>query len=50
MLERADDIVVAFLALLERLAPEARAAFLLREMFDTDYDGLSRTAAHIKLA
>jgi len=43
MLERADDIVVAFLALLERLAPEARAAFLLREMFDADYDDLSRT-------
>src|SRR5215470_19530068 len=43
MLERADDIVVAFLALLERLPPEARTAFLLREMFDADYDDLSRT-------
>ncbi|WP_066270218.1 RNA polymerase sigma-70 factor [Hydrogenophaga palleronii] len=37
MLERADDVSVAFLALLERLAPEARAAFLLREVFDADY-------------
>ena len=37
LLERADDISVAFLALLERLAPEARAAFLLREVFDADY-------------
>jgi RNA polymerase sigma-70 factor (TIGR02957 family) len=36
-LERADDVSVAFLALLERLAPEARAAFLLREVFDADY-------------
>jgi RNA polymerase sigma-70 factor (ECF subfamily) len=43
MLERAEDIAVAFLALLERLAPEARTAFLLREMFDADYDELSRT-------
>jgi len=37
VLERADDISVAFLTLLERLAPEARAAFLLREVFDADY-------------
>jgi len=37
VLERADDISVAFLALLERLNPEARAAFLLREVFDADY-------------
>lgn len=37
VLERADDVSVAFLVLLERLAPEARAAFLLREVFDADY-------------
>ncbi len=37
LLERVDDISVAFLALLERLAPEARAAYLLREVFDADY-------------
>jgi RNA polymerase sigma-70 factor (TIGR02957 family) len=36
-LERVDDLSVAFLALLERLAPEARAAYLLREVFDADY-------------
>lgn len=36
-LERADDVSVAFLALLERLAPEARAAYLLHEVFDADY-------------
>ncbi|AKM03364.1 MULTISPECIES: RNA polymerase sigma-70 factor [Burkholderia cepacia complex] len=35
--ERADDVSVAFLKLLERLTPEARAAFLLREVFDADY-------------
>lgn len=37
ILERADDVSVAFLVLLERLAPEARAAFLMREVFDADY-------------
>jgi len=37
LLERADDVSVAFLVLLERLSPEARAAFLLREVFDADY-------------
>jgi len=42
-LERADDISVAFLLLLERLTPDARAAFLLREVFDTDYAELART-------
>ncbi|HEY3597657.1 MAG TPA: RNA polymerase sigma-70 factor [Paraburkholderia sp.] len=35
--ERADDVSVAFLMTLERLTPEARAAFLLREVFDADY-------------
>jgi len=43
LLERADDISIAFLAVLERLAPEARAAFLLREVFDADYDEIART-------
>ncbi len=38
LLERVDDVSVAFLALLERLAPEARAAYLLREVFDADHD------------
>jgi RNA polymerase sigma-70 factor (TIGR02957 family) len=37
MLERADQISVAFLLLLERLSPEARAAYLLKEVFDADY-------------
>src|SRR6185436_3324123 len=35
--ELASDLSVAFLALLERLAPEERAAFLLHEVFDSDY-------------
>jgi len=36
-LELADDISQAFLVMLERLAPEERAVFLLREVFDADY-------------
>ncbi|VWD42788.1 RNA polymerase subunit sigma-24 [Burkholderia lata] len=41
MTERANDVSVAYLLLLERLAPEARAAFLLREVFDADYDEIA---------
>ena len=36
-LELADDLSIAFLTLLERLAPEERAAFLLRDVFDVGY-------------
>jgi RNA polymerase sigma-70 factor (TIGR02957 family) len=39
--ELADDVSVAFLLLLERLTPESRAAFLLHEVFDTDYDEIA---------
>jgi len=35
--ERSSEVSVALLLLLERLAPEARAAFVLREVFDVDY-------------
>ncbi len=42
ILERADDVSIAFLRLLERLSPEARAAFLLREVFDVDYPDIAR--------
>ena len=41
-LERVGELSIAFLAVLERLSPEARAAFLLREIFDTDYDEVAR--------
>jgi RNA polymerase sigma-70 factor (ECF subfamily) len=43
LLERADDLSMAFLTVLERLTPEARAAFLLREVFDADYDEIAQT-------
>lgn len=40
--ELASDLSVAFLAVLERLAPEERAAFLLHEMFDSDYGEIAQ--------
>ncbi len=36
-LARADDLSVALFLVLERLSPDERAAFLLREAFDADY-------------
>ena len=38
---RYGDLSVALLALLERLSPEARAAFLLRDVFDVDYPDIA---------
>jgi RNA polymerase sigma-70 factor (ECF subfamily) len=50
--EMASDLSVAFLLLLERLAPEERAAFLLREVFDRGYEEIAevvgRTAVHAR--
>lgn len=40
--ERSSDVSVALLSLLERLAPEARAAFLLREVFDVSYPDVAQ--------
>jgi RNA polymerase sigma-70 factor (ECF subfamily) len=40
--EMASDLSMAFLVLLERLAPEERAALLMRDVFDTDYDEIAR--------
>lgn len=39
--ELASDLSMAFLVLLERLAPEERAAFLLREVLDAGYDEIA---------
>jgi RNA polymerase sigma-70 factor (ECF subfamily) len=36
-LERAGEVSVAFMWVLERLSPEERAAFLMRQVFDADY-------------
>jgi RNA polymerase sigma-70 factor (TIGR02957 family) len=48
--EFADDVSVAFLFMLERLSPEARAAFLMREVFDADYDEVARTLGKTEAA
>jgi RNA polymerase sigma-70 factor (ECF subfamily) len=40
--ERANELSVAFLHMLERLAPEERAAFLLRQAFDYEYEDIAR--------
>lgn len=40
--ELASDLSMAFLVLLERLAPEERAAFLLREVLGADYAEIAR--------
>ena len=42
LLEQVDQISLGLLLLLERLTPEARAAFLLREVFDVDYAELAQ--------
>jgi RNA polymerase sigma-70 factor (TIGR02957 family) len=39
--EVADSLSLAFLVLLERLSPEQRAVFLLREVFDYPYDRIA---------
>jgi RNA polymerase sigma-70 factor (ECF subfamily) len=50
--ERASDLSIALLLMLERLAPEERAAFLLRDVFDTGYGEiagiLSRSEASVR--
>ena len=40
--ELASDLSIAFLMLLERLAPDERAAFLLHDVFDCGYDDIAR--------
>jgi len=40
--ELASDLSVAFLHMLERLGPEERAAFLLRQVFEHDYAEIAR--------
>ncbi|MEJ2059972.1 MAG: RNA polymerase sigma-70 factor [Gammaproteobacteria bacterium] len=41
-IELAGDISLAYLRLLERLSPEERAAFLLREVFEYDYPAIGQ--------
>jgi RNA polymerase sigma-70 factor (ECF subfamily) len=48
--ELADDLSLAFLLLLERLSPEERAAFLLREAFGAEYAEIARTLEKSEVA
>lgn len=41
--ELASSLTTAFLVLLEQLAPTERAVFLLREVFDLDFDDIARS-------
>jgi RNA polymerase sigma-70 factor (ECF subfamily) len=41
--EQNDDLSLAFLRLLDRLGPEERAAFLLREVFEQDYSAIAES-------
>lgn len=43
---RADEVSVAFLALLEQLKPDERAAFLLKDVFDYDYPEIAPLLDH----
>ena len=49
-LEIADDLSVAFLLLLERLGPDERAAFLLHDVFDTDYEQIAQSLDKTEVA
>lgn len=49
-LERAEMVSLAFLAVLERLAPLERAAFLLREVFEHDYASIAALLGRSQVA
>ena len=49
-LEFADNLSLAFLALLERLSPTERAAFLLREVFEVSYAEIARVVGRNETA
>ncbi len=48
--EMVSDLSMAFLVLLESLGPEERAAFLLREVFNTDYSEIARVLERTEAA
>ncbi|RQP25602.1 RNA polymerase sigma-70 factor [Piscinibacter terrae] len=48
--EFASDLSLAFLYVLERLSPDERAAFLLRQVFDQDYGDIATTLGKTEAA
>jgi RNA polymerase sigma-70 factor (ECF subfamily) len=49
-LDLADDLSMALLTLLERLAPEERAAFLLHDVFEVDYRAIASVIGRTEAA
>jgi RNA polymerase sigma-70 factor (ECF subfamily) len=49
-MELADDVSIAFLAILEKLSPEERAVFLLREVFEFEYAEIAAIVAKSEAA
>ena len=49
-IDLSSDLSMAFLVLLERLSPDERAAFLLREVFDAGYDEIAGVLDKTKVA
>jgi len=50
MLEKVENISIAFLTMLERLSPEGRAAFLMREVFAASYRDIALTLSKSEAA
>ena len=48
--ELASNLSIAFLVVLERLTPEERAAFLLREVFESDYSEIAQVLGKSEVA
>jgi len=48
--EAASDLSIAFLTVLERLAPDARAAFLMHEVFEADYAQIAQVVGKSEAA
>jgi len=48
--ERNEDVSMAYLILLQRVSPEARAAFLMHEVFDIDYEQIAQTLHKTQVA
>lgn len=48
--ELASDLSMAFLVMLQRLAPEERAALLLRDVFDASYEEIARVLDRSEVA
>ena len=46
MLQRAESVTLAFLVLLEKLSPEERAVFLLKDVFEYEHAEIAEILGH----